>query len=338
MVKFELKGVAKVRAKGRTYYYAWRGGPRLYGEPGSPEFHTSYIEAHETLRAPSSDRFAALVVAYKSSAEFKALAPVTRQGWNPWIDRIAEHFGDLRIAQFERPAKIRPIIIQWRNQWADRTRTADLAVQVLSVICAHAVDPLGKLSGNPCRGIKSLYRVDRSEIIWTETDIAALKRTCSLEIAHAADLAAHTGLRLSDIVRLSWSHIGEDEIIIATSKSRGRITARVPIYDDLRAVLARIPKRATTVLTSIQGRPWAARSLGNAFGRAKSEAGFADLHFHDLRGTAATRFYLAGLSDPAVIAEIMGWEQAHVARIIRRYVDRGAIIKAAIAKLNKNGT
>ena len=34
-----------------------------------------------------------------------------------------------------------------------------------------------------------------------------------------------------------------------------------------------------------------------------------NLHFHDLRGTAATKFYVAGLSE-RVIAEVMGWEEA----------------------------
>jgi integrase len=57
-----------------------------------------------------------------------------------------------------------------------------------------------------------------------------------------------------------------------------------------------------------------------------------DLHFHDLRGTAATRFYTAGLSE-RVIAEIMGWEEAYVARIIRRYVDRSAATRAIIRQL-----
>jgi len=41
MVKVDLKGIAKTKAKGRTYYYAWRGGPRLRGEPGSTEFIAS---------------------------------------------------------------------------------------------------------------------------------------------------------------------------------------------------------------------------------------------------------------------------------------------------------
>ena len=59
-----------------------------------------------------------------------------------------------------------------------------------------------------------------------------------------------------------------------------------------------------------------------------------DLHFHDLRGTAATRFYVAGLSERA-IAEIMGWEEQHVARIIRRYVDRTAATRELIRQINE---
>jgi integrase len=59
-----------------------------------------------------------------------------------------------------------------------------------------------------------------------------------------------------------------------------------------------------------------------------------DLHFHDLRGTAATRFYIAGLS-VRVVAEIMGWEEEYVEKIIRRYVGRNAATKAAIELLNR---
>src|SRR4051794_33075259 len=87
-VKDTLKGVFKVTAKGRTYWYAWRGpplGPRLHGAPGSPEFHASYVEAHEALRAPNNGRFRSLIMLYKASEDYKALAPSTKQVWARWI-------------------------------------------------------------------------------------------------------------------------------------------------------------------------------------------------------------------------------------------------------------
>jgi integrase len=185
---------------------------------------------------------------------------------------------------------------RWRNQWADRPRTADYGMQVLSRVLSYAVDPLGKIAGNPCEGIKQLYSGDRSEIIWTEADITALKRRCPAEIAHAVDLASHTGLRLGDLLRLSWSHVEEDAITLASGKSRGRREAIIPLYDGLREVLARIPKHSTVILTNQRRRPWKPNGFGTAFNRAKIRAGInkRDLHFHDLRGTAATRFYVAG--------------------------------------------
>jgi integrase len=262
------------------------------------------------------------------------LAATTREGWSPWLDRIAEYFGDLRVAQFDRPDKIRPIIRQWRGRWADKPRTADYGIQVLSRVLS--VDPLGKIAGNPCDGIKQLYSVDRSEIIWTDADIAALKRVCTPEVARAVDLASCTGLRLGDLVRLSWSHVGEDVITLATGKSRGRKVALVSLYGALRTVLDGIPKRSTTVLTNKWGRAWSINGLNSAFNRAKHAAGVVHrgLQFHDLRGTAATMFYTAGLSE-RVIAEIMGWEKTHVAKIIRRYVDRAALTKQLVRQLDR---
>jgi hypothetical protein len=116
-------------------------------------------------------------------------------------------------------------------------------------------------------------------------------------------------------------------------------TAIIPLYDDLRAILSRIPKQATTVLTNVRRRPWTANGFGTAFNRAKIAAGMTDrdLHFHDLRGTAVTKFYVAGVPE-RVIAEIMAWEEDHVAKIIRRYVDRAAATKALIHQINRKGT
>jgi hypothetical protein len=77
-----MKGVHKVTAKGRTYCYAWCGGaPKLRGEPGSPEFIASLIEAHEWRKAPDTGRFRGVVTAYMASADYKKLADSTRRNW-----------------------------------------------------------------------------------------------------------------------------------------------------------------------------------------------------------------------------------------------------------------
>jgi hypothetical protein len=136
-------------------------------------------------RAPDAARFRSLVVLYKASGDYRKLADSTKRNWSRWLDRISDHFGTLRVAQFDRPDKIRPVIRRWRNQWADKPRSADYAMQVLSRVLSHAVDPLGRIAGNPCKGIKQLYSADRSEIIWLAADITHLKATCSADVGFA---------------------------------------------------------------------------------------------------------------------------------------------------------
>jgi hypothetical protein len=119
-------------------------------------------------------------------------------------------------------------------------------------------------------------------------------------------------------------------------RSISRREAIIPLYDGLRDVLARIPKHSTTILTNSRQRPWKT-GFGSAFNRAKLKAGMhdSDLHFHDLRGTAATKFYLADLSKRE-IAKILAWSEDQVDRIIWRYVGRSAATKALIRRLNKS--
>ncbi len=343
MVTVDLKGVHKVQSKGRHYYYAWRGGPRLPGKPGTEEFMASYFEALESRNVPSSSRFGALVRAYRTSPEYAKLADSTKRNWSRMLDKIDAHFGDISIAQFDRPKRIRPTILQWRSQFADTPRTADYGMQVLSRVLSYAVDPLGKVAANPCEGIRNLYKNDRAAIIWTEHDIAALKDAkdgkgkpaCSTEMAWAIDLAIYTGLRVGDLVKATWSHVGQDAIIMATSKSKGKREALIPLYDDLRSLLSRIPRRSNTILTNSRGTAWTQDGLASSFHTAKRHAGLNDrnLHFHDLRGTAATKFYTLGLPQ-RVIAEIMGWSEDEVQGIIRRYVDRTAATRAVIDRIN----
>lgn len=333
----ELKHLHIVRSKGREYVYAWRGGPRIEAERGTPEFMRAYTAAIEEHRIPNREKFRAQIQLYRGSEAFKKLAPTTRRIWGRWLDTIEAHFGILLTANFDRPQVIKPRIRKWLATFSDRPRSYDYAKQVLSRVLTFCVEQ-GEITANPCEGIKSVYETDRSEIIWTDDDIAQLRAAASPEVMLAVDLAAACGLRSTDLFRLAWSHIHDDAIVITTSKSRFKREAVIPLYDELRALLKAIPRRSTIVLTNTDGRPW--RGYSSSFTTAMDRAGMADrdLHFHDLRGTAATRFYLAGLST-RTIAEIMGWEEETVEKIIRRYVGRKAAVLDTIQRMRaRSGT
>jgi integrase len=132
---------------------------------------------------------------------------------------------------------------------------------------------MGKLNSNPAQGIKHLYASDRSEIIWTDADIDQVKAGCSDEVKWVIDLAAHTGLRVGDLLRVSWSHVGPDAIVISTGKSRHKREAIIPRYDALNKILEAIPRRSPVILTSTKKRPWKQDGFNSMFWRAKKTLG-----------------------------------------------------------------
>lgn len=333
MVMVEMKGLHTVKVNGQTYYYAWRGGPRLLSPYGTTEFHKEFSDHKSPLGALDKRKLGAWITLYKASDNYKGLATSTKYRWATWLDRIREEFGDLRVAQFDRP-EIRGAIKNWRNKWKHSPRQADMGKQVLSVVLAFIVDD-GKLNANPCPGITNLYTSDRSDIIWLAEDLDKLTASCSPEIAHAARLAALTGLRQGDLFRLSWNHIKPLAIELKTGKSRGRRTVIIPLYGELSALLKAIPRKSTAVLTNSRGKPW--RGFGSSWTKAMTDCGLADddrnLHFHDLRGTAATNLFLADFSIRE-IAEILGWSEDQVEKIINRYVKRDEILRDKIRRMD----
>jgi integrase len=341
-----LKGVKKKKAKGRTYYYAWLNGPRLVGEPGSPEFFQSYNEAHEKLRNPQlamdEKRFSTWVARYKASDAFQNNAEVTKQAWLPFIDKISDHFGALSVKQFDR-AEFRVDIRKWLDKtWKGKDRTRDYAKQVLSALLTFIVSE-GKLTLNICHEIPNVYSNDRSDKVWEEHHWQMLMQCphVSDEIKWAARFFRRTGYRLSDGITAAWAHVEPYAIEKKTSKSSGKKakktkTATAPMTAALRELLKEIPKRSTLILTSSKGRPWTADGFGSSWWTAMERSGLhaegIDLHLHDLRGTFATDLYRAEFSIRE-IAETLGWAEERVERLIDRYVKRDEIMKSRIRRL-----
>jgi integrase len=330
MALVDIEGLHVVRSKGRTYVYAWRGGPRIHAELGTDAFLEALAEARASRPSRDPSKFRGLVADYKDDDAWKNLSDKTKSNWTPFIDSAVEHFDALRVAAFDRPL-IRVLIKAWRDRWKHSPRQADMALQALSRVLSFGVDA-GRLQNNACSGIKRLYSSDRSEIIWTDADITALTAVASREIAWAVRLAAETGLRKGDLLRLSWGHVKANSIEIRTGKSGDRKTAIIPLHAGIRQLLAEIPRRATTILTTTAGHSWKT-GFNASFIKAKKTAG-VDKHFHDLRGTAATRFFLAGLQ-VREIAEIFTWSEDQVDRLISVYVKKDELLRDRIRRIDE---
>lgn len=202
-MRVRLKGIHKVRAKGVDYYYAWRGGPRLVGAPGSPEFIASYTAAHASHREPPKDKFHSIIIAYKSSPEFAGLRPSTQRDYRRHIAAIEVAFGDLPLAALE-DARVNCDLLQWRDSFAASPRTADYVWAVLQAVLRWGRDH-GLTTYRPPDRVSQLYHVDRSDMIWSEADIAKFLAVASEPLQRALILAIESGQRQGDLLTLPWS-------------------------------------------------------------------------------------------------------------------------------------
>lgn len=332
MVSVQLKGVHVVRTKGREYHYAWRGGPRLEGAPGSAAYVASFNAAHASRRAPMSGTMREIVAKYRAAPAFTRLGDHTRRAYEAHLNTITAKWGTMPLAALNDP-KVRRAFLEWRDSMADRPRTADMAIGVLKRLLGWAEERV-LIHANHAEPIGRLHRVDKSDAIWTAEDLIAFQGDASKQLSWAVELALHTGLRQSDLIRLAWNHRQGDAFVLRTAK-RGR-GVTVPITPACNALLARIDKRGPIILTTERGkRPWTADGLRSSFRKACQDAGVART-FHDLRRTAATALLSAGV-DASQVAMVMGWSEADVEAMKRKYVSRAAVVAALLAKLGKGG-
>ena len=330
----------------RWHVYAWRGGPKIMEADGGAKpaltagAVAAFVTAHESKHEPRRDTFGGLAQAYLKSPEYLRLAATTRKEWRLWIDRANDEFSDARLHLFSHP-KMRGAVLEYRDKWAHAPRSADYAVEVLSRVLSWGLQR-GWVMHNPAHGAPTLYRGDRSEIVWEDHEIEAVAAKMAPHVARAFKLASWTGLARRDLVTLRWDQVGD--LYISRRRGKTGVEAVIPLFDETRAILAECPKVAVTVLTNARKKPWTPRGFASAVEDARAEVGAERTGkeervlypegktLHDLRGTFATRLMHNGFEDRE-IDEIMGWETGKSARIRRVYISRKAVVISAIERM-----
>ena len=338
-MRVKLPGIHKVKrrlADGSmaVYHYAWRGGPRLHGEPGSPEFVAAWQQATQKRTNRHAGTVQALLNGYQCSPAFTDLAERTRKDYARHIRRIEAEFGDMPLALLG-DRRARGDMLAWRDRLAQSSpRQADYALAVLALVLAWGHNR-GACPANPLGKPGRLYHADRAERVWSVDDEAAFLRVAPPHLRLALILAADTGQRQGDLLRLPWSAWDGAHLHVRQGKTGRRV--KIPATARLKAALDATQRRAVTVLTTIRGRAWTSDGFRASWGKACAAAQITGLTFHDLRGTAVTRLALAGCTVPE-IAAITGHALREVETILdAHYLGRSSgLAVAAVAKLESH--
>jgi integrase len=336
-----LKGINSVRkmhADGSivTYYYAWKGGPRLRGELGSPEFIASYNEAAARKAILPTGTVLGLLQQYQASRDFLDLAGSTRRSYIALIKRIEKKFHDFPLSALA-DRRTRGIFKEWRDTIASSSgrRQADYSWSVLARLLSWGLDR-GLVAANPCERGGRLYRASRNENIWMDDDEANFLKHAPAHLHLALQLALWTGQRQGDLLRLPWSAYDGTSIRLRQSKTGRRVV--VPVGAPLKAALdaAAQSKHGPIILTTMEKQPWTSDGFRASWRKACAMAGVRGVTFHDLRGTAVTRLALVGATEPE-IATITGLSFQSVRAILdAHYLSRDpALAESAIRKLER---
>lgn len=339
------------------YVYAFKNGPLVMKavQPKKPsltaEAHAKVADAIQAANSPDPTTLLSLIHDWRAAPEWKGLAANTRSTWSVQLDQIEARWGDKPISVWDDHRMIAKVV-KWRDERAATPRSADMGIGVLRQLLKF-----GRLRGrvrlNVAEGIPHLYKGgNRADIIWSEADIEAF-RLAAIKANRPAlydglRLAALTGLRLGDLVSLTWDHLGEIAIIkTALKKSRGkRRKAIVPLTEALEELLVELRTRkrkdgVNTVLVNERGASWTASGFGGSgsFGLIRAKANIVHIeedddgqtverskHLHDVRGTFCTLLLTeCGLTDEDA-ARIMAWSPTRVAKIRSAYVDSAAVV------------
>lgn len=343
----------------RKYWYAWRGGPLLKGQPGTPEFMASYQKAAAAKIIEGKKTLADLIRDYQKGGHFnKTLAERTRADYRKKLGEIEAQFGTMPLAACERK-ETRGVLRRWRDELSVKSaRQADYTWSIMSAVFKHGIQ-YGEISTNPCALGGRLYDGSRVEVIWTSPQVGAFLHQRQYAHLHLPLLLGlWTGQREGDILRLKWSAYDGQALRLKQRKGRRRGKRQnasaivvIPVAEPLKAALdAELAARkaakvsplkldAEAICLNTEGEPWREGRDGfngfiSSFKKAKAKAGIEGVNFSDLRGTAVTRLALAQCTVPEICA-ITGHSHAEANAILEaHYLHRDPKIAwNAIAKL-----
>jgi integrase len=145
-----------------------------------------------------------------------------------------------------------------------------------------------------------------------ETRLFAACRKCrNPYLLPIVRLALETAMRQSELVGMHWQHIDLKRRTIFLPVTKNGDSRTVPLSNKAVAVLTALPR-------GIKGDVFpgvTTEAIKKAFIRATRNAGIEDLHFHDLRHEATTRFFEQGLN----IMEVSSITGHKDLQMLRRY-------------------
>lgn len=326
-----LVGLHEVKAKlangeTTTYFYAWRGGPRMTSKPGTNAFVQEFVRLTKGRQKKAKDETVGwLADQYLKSAEYQKLRPSTRRDYERIIGAIKVRWEDMPLRALEAKGA-RTLLIDWRNEMRSAPRSADMHLTVFARIVAWGKDR-EHVARNPLERVKKLHNGSRKDIIWMPSQLDTLLAKASPHLVSVAKMALWTMQRQSDILTMPTIAFDGGRLWITQGKTGARVRVR-PATEILQTLNDAKEKGRQRVLVNSFGDNWTSSGFRASWRKEMARLHITGVTFHDLRGTGITYAYANGM-DIERIAEISGHSKTECETIIRKnYLAGGDVIDA----------
>jgi integrase len=274
---------------------------------------------HERRRAPRIEdgNFAKVIRGYLESKKFEMLAQETRRNWNRQL-RLAERPDTLGAISVY---AIRPALVQaFLDGLADLPGKQEVALKALKQVERWAL--VRDLLPHPITIGVEIVGSKGGHKPWSDQHVEIAEHHARRGFGRLVTLAANTGQRGSDLVRMRWTDI---EVVqgrpgINVKQQKTGLVLWIPFTQPLVAALASWERRPGFILTQDSGLPWQRKTVSTLW--AKERDGNPDLQplaglvFHGLRATACIRLSRAGATTRQ-IADWVGMSERQVGRYCR---------------------
>ena len=296
MATLKLDHVKTVNSRGHRYYYFNTGqkknGKPIYHrlpDPSRADFYTVYasLKAGRTKRenAKALMTVSKLIDLYERSDDFKKLSRSTHSGYMLTFRKIRHNFG-------EAPADdlLPSDITLYMDQNAATPGAANMFKDVVGAIYkwgrrrSHTV-------GRPTADVAKLATQEHEP--WPVELLESALKAENDRVRLAVHLLYYTGQRIGDVVRMRWSDIEGEYMIVRQQKTDKEMA--VKLHKDLIAELARTPRKGFNIIGRWTGEPIGAQPIRIAL---KKFAG--DYVPHGLRKNAVIALLEAGCSENEV--------------------------------------
>ena len=188
-------------------------------------------------------------------------------------------------------------------------------LSVLSHIFTMAIKEWGyELPSNPVLRIRkpppSKPRTRRLQEGEEQRLFDALAKHGNVWVVPIVRLAIETAMRRGELLSLRWEHVHLDQRFVHLPDTKNGDSRDVPLSQEAVATLTKLPRDISGSVFPIHFE-----GLKTLWRRASDKAGIEDLHFHDLRHEATSRFFEKGLNVMEVAA-ITGHKDL---RMLQRY-------------------